>query len=147
MEDLMRFEGSKEQKMLAVAIAFGFVLSILGNVDLIYSIITLLGGQDFPKYGITIFDYDSNSCEYYTLEEYLPGGISQIDDTEPKECFTALEASMKYQKMKEINRSLKSQDMSRLTSEAGQALGRNDSRVIELFSRIQINKTYSIQRE
>jgi len=146
MKESLDFSDRQTKLFLAAAILSGFVFMFIANENILLSLLTVFGGDDFPREGVVFFDMGNNSCEHYTLEKYLPAGRKQILDQNAEECPVIWKAVLKIEKLESINRSTNSSEINHLLVNASEAFeNHNWQKVNRITDRLEIERSYSVK--
>ena len=145
MSETLSFSDRQSKLLLLTAVLFGVVLVSIANKDLLFTVSTVLGIEDFPLHGLIMFDFGDNSCEYYTLDKYFPGGADNLMSKDSKDCSVIWEATLGIEKLEEINSSTDNAEINNLLLNATREFDRNNwVEVNRLVDRLEIEREYTV---
>jgi|GEM_PF-2033010 len=146
MSEELNFSGRQSKLILSVAVLFGLFLVSIADKDFLFTVSTVLGIKDFPLHGLIMFDFGDNSCEYYTLDRYFPGGADNLMSKNSEECAVIWEATLGIEKLEEINSSTDDAKINELLLNATKEFDRNNwNEVNRLVDRLQIEREYTVK--
>jgi len=145
MSETLTFSDRQSKIVLLVAVLFGLLLLLIADKDLLFTLSTVLGIEDFPLHGLIMFDFGDNSCEYYALDRYFPGGADDLMSKNSEECAVIWEATLGIEKLEEINSSTDNAEITSLLLNATREFDRNNwSEVNRIVDRLEIKREYTV---
>lgn len=142
----MDFSDRQTKLLLVAAVLSGFIFMFVANENILLSLLTVFGGDNFPHQGVVFLDMDDNSCEHYTLDQYLPAGRDQILEQNSKECPIIWEATLKIEKLESINQSTNTSEINYLLLNASEAFdNRNWQEVNKIVDQLEIERSYNVK--
>lgn len=145
MSDTLTFNDTQSKLLLLTAVLFGLLLVSITNKDFLFTATTVLGIKEFPLHGLIMFDLGDNSCEYYTLDRYFPGGADNLMSKDSKDCSVIWEATLGIEKLEEINSSIDNAEINNLLLNATREFDRNNwAEVNRLVDRLEIEREYTV---
>ena len=146
MSETLNFSDREPKMILLAAVLLGVLLVSIADKDFIFTVSTVLGVKDFPLHGLIMFDLGDNSCEYYTLDRYFPGGADNLMNKNSEECAVIWEATLGIEKLEEINSSTDNAEINDLLLNATKEFDRNNwSEVNRLVDRLEIEREYNVK--
>lgn len=141
----MRIGDNRTKLIFLSALATGLVLSLIVKPEVIISLFELTRGEQYPLYGVMVWEVDRAECRFYDTEQLLPRGYESMFDKDPQEC-GSFDSQMLRRRLQLINETTNSTEVKTLIEEAYTEIENyNYERAQEIASRIEVNRTYSVK--
>lgn len=147
MSESLNFSDKRTRIFLVVAVLSGLAFMFIADESFLLTLLTIFGGEDYPRQGILLFDLGDNSCEYYSLDQYLPAGKDQIIHKNARECTFGWKAALKLEKLESVNKSTNNPAINELLLNASKEFdNHNYKKVNRIVDRLKVEREYSVEK-